>query len=72
MALTLEDLQAMAEFERRWDDRIGGEVTRPYRELLCFTLARLMSAGAELEDLLSYQRECVAEFAPLARRESMS
>ena len=51
-------LEQVMRFEAAWDGRLGGPETRGLREVIAYCTARLMGvAGAELEDVLQYQRE---------------
>jgi hypothetical protein len=51
-------------FEDEWDQVMGGQPTRPYRELAMFCVGRLLLAGAELPDVVGYLEACVATFSP--------
>ena len=50
------DVARLEELERSWDARLGGPLTRPYRDLLCYCAGRLLSQGAQLEDIAGYLR----------------
>lgn len=56
------DLENAVEFENRWDGRLGGFETRPYREFMAYAAGRLMRAGATDTDVIDYLRELVTEF----------
>jgi hypothetical protein len=59
-------LEQLGEFERKWDPLLGGPVTRGHREIIAYGIARLvMGHGAELEDVLTYFRECVEKWGEL-------
>jgi len=51
IAYDLEQLEAL---ERDWDPKLGGALTRPYRELLCYCAGKLLAHGAQLEDIGGY------------------
>jgi hypothetical protein len=69
MKFTEELLEQAAEFEKRWDLRMGGDGTRPYRELFGFTAGRIMLHGASLEDLVAYLRE-LRDFVPQGKADA--
>jgi hypothetical protein len=50
-------------FEERWDSKLGGQGTRPYRELLGYVAGRIInSSGAAPADIVEYLREMVEKF----------
>lgn len=49
--LDLEQLEAL---ERDWDPRLGGALTRPYRDLLCYCAGKLLAHGAQLVEIQGY------------------
>jgi hypothetical protein len=65
--LRAELLAEMHRFEDGWDARLGGVLTRGYRELLVYIAGRLFLNGAALEDVFLYVRECLDRFGPTGR-----
>jgi hypothetical protein len=59
---SLDDLEKMVAFENRWDEKLCGRDTRAHRELLSFTAARILQAGATPDNVVGYLRELIAEF----------
>jgi len=50
------DLARLEALERDWDPKLGGPITRPYRDLLCYCVGRLLGNGAQLEDVAGHLR----------------
>jgi hypothetical protein len=48
------DAARLEALEREWDSKLGGPITRPYREVLCYCAGRLFGSGAQLGDLVGY------------------
>lgn len=56
------DVERFEEFEHGWDLKLGGGGTRPFRELLAFTAARLRHCGASSADIVDYLRLLLEKF----------
>lgn len=52
----------MENFERAWDERLGGFSTRGHRELACYILGRLLAFGVSLEDFHRYQKAVIERY----------
>jgi len=54
-------LEASSDVEGQWDPMLGGRETRSYRDLLSYTAAKLVLAGAEPEAVISYLADLLTE-----------
>jgi hypothetical protein len=60
--MNVADLERFEEFEHEWDLKLGGGGTRPFRELLAFTAARLRHCGASSADVVAYLQLLLEKF----------
>lgn len=55
------DFHKLAAFEARWDDRLGGIVSRGFREVLLYVAARIgVLSGCSFDQILDYMRDAEA------------
>ena len=60
--MKVADLERFEEFEHEWDLKLGGGGTRPFRELLAFTAARMRHCGESSADISDYLRLLLEKF----------
>jgi len=57
VATAMASLVKATASERRWDQRLGGAESRAYRDVAVWAVQRLVGAGAQLPDVLTYLRQ---------------